>query len=558
MKIRFSIVILAVCFGILSSAHQLRHPRHTVKSNQPQIGNPIAPVGGTFTIQLDSQPQSLNPMRTPDGYGQQVEGYCFDSLLQHNIQTYDYEPSLAEKWEVSKDGKSYTFYLRKHAKFTNGEPITAADVKFSFDAFNNPSLADAVEKVYFENIDHVDVLGPYKVRFVVKKKYFLNLDVISGMAILPKTAYGNPSNHMAHEIVGSGPYKLERYEIGKQIVLVRNDDWWGFKTPQNSGYYKFKKIVFKIITDENAKLEAFKRGDLDFLGLSPEQFVKKTDGAPWGQTIFKRQVKNSAPQGQAFIGFNLKNPLFKDRQVRRALSLLFNRPLLIQKFFYDKYEVARGPWYSKSPDADPKAKPYAYNPKLARELLKKAGWADTNHDGVLDKMVDGHRVDFRFTILNAGGPWARYLTIYQQDLKKAGIDVAIKVEDWNSFETSMDERKFEAVALAWGGVVYNDPKQIWSSSSNSKTGSNFISYSNPEVDRLIDQARVELNTKKRLPLMHKIFSLIRNDYPYIFLWSPNYSLYAYDKRMLMEVPTYKYGVGTETWWTTPSASVSPQ
>ena len=542
MRIHFLILSLLLVFGAAGNARQLRH-------KEPIIGNPSAPVGGTFTTTIDAEPQSLNPLRTADGYGQAIESYCFDSLLQHNVETYDYEPSLAEKWNVSKDGKTYTFYLRKNAKFHNGEPVTAADVKFSFDAYNNPKLADAAEKVYFENIDHVDVLGPYKVRFIVKRKYFLNLDTISGMSILPKSEYSDPNKHMVHEMIGSGPYKLAKFDQGKEIVLVRNDDWWGFKTPENKGSYKFKKVVFKIIMDSTAKLEAFKRGDLDYLGLTPEQFEKKASGSPWGQTIFKRQVENSIPQSQAFIGFNLSNPLFKDVRVRKALSLLFNRPLLIQKFFYNKYEVAHGPWYSKSPDADPKAKSYAFNPEKARELLKEAGWADTNHDGVLDKVINGRRVDFRFSIINGGGPWTRWLTIFQQDLKKAGIVLSLKVVDWNSLETAIDSGKFEAVAMAWGGVVYNDPKQIWSSSSHTKSGSNFIGYSNPKVDKLIDQARTELNTKRRLPMMHKIYSLIRNDYPYIFLWSPKYSLYAYDKRMQMMKPTYKYDIGTSTWWT---------
>ncbi len=554
--LQFSAVIAGLfCFLFVPNAlaapkhlrgHFVGH--HQMRPSEDVIGNPNAPVGGTFSTTLDAEPDSLNPLKSTDAYGAAVQSYCFDTLLQHNIQNYQYEPSLAVRWSVAPNGKYYTFWLRKDAKFTDGEPVTASDVKFSFDAFNNPKLADAVNEVYFQNIASAKVLGPYEVRFYVKRKYFLNLDTIATMDILPKSVYGNPKKNMSRQIVGSGPYKLAKFNQGQEIVLVRNNNWWGFKTPQNRGFYKFKKIIFRVITNQTAQLEALERGDLSFLGLTPEQFVKKTSGYPWGKKVFKRQVENSIPHTEGFIGLNFAYPLFKDVRVRRALSLLLNRKLMIQKFYFNKYSAATGPWYSKSPDADPRAKPFAYNPSLARKLLKEAGWADTNHDGVLDKMINGHRVDFRFSVINGGGPWAKILTFYQQELRKNGIQLIIKQVDWNSLETDINEGKFQAVAMAWGGVVYNDPKQIWASSSHVNGGSNFIGYSNPKVDRLINEAREDLNLRTREPMMHEIYSLIRNDYPYIFLWSPKYSLYAYDSKMHMLRPTYKYDIGTGTWW----------
>ena len=154
--------LLSVC---LPSVCLMYGPNALAARPSNIIGNPQAPVGGTFATSLDAEPDSLNPLKSTDLYGAAIQSYCFDSLLQHNIQTYAYEPSLAIKWAVGPGGKYYTFWLRKDAKFTDGKPVTAADVKFSFDAFNNPKLADALNQVYFQNISRAKVLGPYEIRF---------------------------------------------------------------------------------------------------------------------------------------------------------------------------------------------------------------------------------------------------------------------------------------------------------------------------------------------------------------------------------------------------------
>jgi microcin C transport system substrate-binding protein len=518
-------------------------------ANASVIGNPDAPVGGTEHLALVAEPSTLNPLRGVDAYSIAVESGCFDSLLDKDIETYDWIPSLAEKWEVAKDGKSITFTIRQGAKFHDGSPVTLEDIKFSFEVYFNADLADAVHRASYANIEKAEILDGGKIKFTIKKPYFKNLDVLAGLTILPKAYYGDPNKKMTKTMMCSGPYMFEKWDQGKSITLKRNPNWWGFNLPQYKGYNKAETVVYDFIHDDNARLESFKKGEVDYIDFTAEQFEKNTDGPMWGKTVFKQQVENSAPKNTPFVGFNLKNPIFADKQVRLALSKLYNRELMIQKFAFNKAIMATGPWYIQSPTADTTLKPIGFDPDGARAILKKEGWADSEKTGVLSKVINGQPTEFHFTAtLPNGGPAEKYLTIFQEDLKKSGIKMDIKVVEWNTFQKILDDRTFDAVVLAWGGQVDADPHQIWHSESDVKGGSNFIHYSNPEVDKTIDQLRGEMDRKKRMVLQKKVYRLVAEDYPYIFGWNAKYSFYGHSARMKMMKPTYKYGIGEGTWW----------
>lgn len=517
------------------------------------IGNPNAPQGGTFQMAFPSEPERLNPINSQDLYAQYVQDYVMDGLMVLNQDTYEMEPALAERYELSKDQMSYTFYLRKDAKFHDGKPVTAEDVKFSFDAVRDPKYKAVHRLPYYETIGEVEIIDPHTVKINTKKKYFLNLEVMTSVGytpIVPKHIYGDPNKKLNKELVGSGAYKLETYNKGKNIILAKNKDWWGQNVPHLKGKFNFDKIMIRFVKEENLEIEMLKKGQLDYDGLSPEAFVKKTEGAPFGTTIIKKKVENSDPtRGYGFVGWNFKNPLFQNRDVRVALAHLMNREEMNKKFRFGLSVPATGPWLYNNPHADPSVKPYLYDMAKAKELLKKAGWEDSDKNGVLDKTVDGKRQEFRFQLLFPSREVEKYFTLYKEDLKKAGIEMDLKVVEWNTFMKSLDEQKFDAVSLAWGGgSLEGDPKQIWHSESAKPGGSNFITYKNPEVDKLIDEARVELDAKKRSAMWKKIYKMIAEDAPYAFLFNEKYALYAHHKKVQMAKDTYKYAVGRYYWW----------
>lgn len=517
------------------------------------IGNPKAPQTGNFVVAIRAEPATLHPITSTDVYARMVHDFTLASLLTKDSETYEWKPYLAEKWDVSKDGKVFTFWLRKGLTFHDGHPMTAEDVKFSFDAIFEPKYNAAHLRPYYEGIAKVEIVDPLQVKFYTKELYFLNFDIAAGMSIIPKHIYSDveKSRKMNKEIVGSGPYRIEKYDKGQKIVLKKFNGWFGKNLPEFAGLYNFETISLRFVKDENVYLEMLNKGDLDFNELSPEQYMKKTEGGNWGKSVLKVKAENVTGKGYRYVGWNLENPLFKDKDVRIALAHLMNKKEMISKFRYDLSVPATGPTDVFSDYASPNIKPMDFDPKKAGELLTKAGWKDSDKDGILDKMVNGKKMDFKFSLIHSNKEYEKYLTYYKEDLKKAGIEMELKYLEWNSFLKILDEGKFEALSLAWSTGIEFDPKQQWHSSSAVPGGSNFIKYKVPEVDRLIEQARAELDRKKRIVLLRKVYERIANDAPYVFMFNEKFLLYAASSKIDRPVDSYKYSMGSDYWFAKP-------
>ncbi len=508
---------------------------------------------GSFYTNISGEPTTLNPLTATDAGAQEVQSYILEGLLDRDIDTYEWKPALATKWEISEDKKTYTFTLRQGVKWSDGKPLTVEDVKYSFDAIFDPSLNTAHIRPYYESIEKVEIVDPQTVRFHVKDEYFKNFDVAAGLTIIPKHFYADANRKKDHNkiLIGTGPYKLTEYEKGKRIVLDRNEDWWGRKDPNEGKTWNYPRLILRFIQEENVKLESFKKGDLDYIGLMPDSYIKKTEGDQWGKTLFKVKTVNKAPKGYTFIGWNLKHPILSDKKVRRALAMLFNRDLAMEKFEFNLKAHADGPIEPSSDYHPPKLAPIGFNPTEALKLLTAAGWKDTDADGLLDKVIAGKKTQFSITILEPLADYVKYLTIFKEEAKKVGVELEIKQIEWNSFVKLLDERKFDAVRLAWGaGSVDPDLKQIWHSASQAG-GSNFNHFSNAEVDRLIDQSRKIHDRAKRIPLVHRMVELISAEDPYLFLFAGKDTLYAHDARIQKTRDTFTYGVGTQYWTLAP-------
>lgn len=510
------------------------------------LGKPDAKAGGTFTWSLGAEPQSINPLSIQELVSQWTADYVMEGLLYLNPETLQYEPQLAENYEISKDGLTYTFYLRKGAKFSDGSPVTATDVKFSIDCVKDPAYKATARLPYYQDVESVTAIDTTTVKIKMKKKYYKNLEVLGTQGFTPivsQKIYGDPAKKFGdNSMFGSGPYKVEAYNRGKNIILVRNPEWWGANVKELKGLAKFERVQLRFIKEQNLELEMMRKGQQDMMwDVRAENFEKKAVGEPFGTTIQKLQVENMRPKNYSFIGWNNRNPLFKDKNVRVALAHLLNRKLLIEKFLYGKSAEAVGPYYYGSPFTPSDLKPIEFNVEAAKNLLKKAGWTDKEKKGVLQKEIDGKVTEFRFTLLLPNREVEKYFTIYKEDLKKAGIEMDIKLLEWSAFERLLNEQKFDAVTLSWGGgSVEDDLTQIWHSESSKPGGSNFVGYSNSQVDKMIDQARGEINEGKRKVLWQKITRLIAEDAPYAFMFSPKYDLFLLNKKVGYDKPTFKY------------------
>lgn len=533
-------IVLCVCLfhGVI----------HSVEIGVP---SPKAKVGGNFSMNLIGEPNTLHPITSSDLYARYVHYLTVDVLADYNFTTYEMEPHLAEKWEISKDGKEYTFFLRKNLKFHDGKPVTAEDVKFSFDIIFDPKYEAGHLRPYYENIEKAEVLDPLTIKFYAKNTYFKNFEQIATLFVLPKHVYGDVSKYkkMNRDIVSTGPYKIEKYDKGDKIILKRFDDWYGFSDKAFKGLYNFERMTLKFVNDETLSLEMLKKGELDFTPLRAEAYQLKAVGEPWGKKILKVKYENMEPKSWAFYGWNLTNPLFKSKKVRLALTHLMNREEMIKKFMFGYAKPAVAPMWYQNVYAPTGIKPVSFDPARAQKLLKEEGWADTDKNGILDKVIDGVKREFRFTLIYPNKNIEKFHTWYKEDLKKAGIEMELKLVEWSAFEPLLQEKKFEAFTMAWGGGDQDpDPKQIWHSSSIQGGGSNFVGYSNAEVDKLIDEARLELKREKRIKMIRKVYEKIAEDIPYTWWFNSTHEFYGVSSRIKRPGDALKYKLGYQSWW----------
>ncbi len=512
--------------------------------------NRSAPKGGIMNYNLDAEPESLHPIMAGDQYSTYVHGFVFDTLCTNSEKTWEPVGRIADKWEIGKDGLTFTFFLRPDVFFHNGENVTAEDVKFSLAAIREPKHQALNLISYYEKIKDVTVIDKYTIKFTASEKYFKNFSVICGMLILPKSVYGNveKSVKMQKEMIGSGPYKLEKYDKGQLITVKKFDKWYGDKTEDSKGFYNVDQVNFRFTKDDTIVVERLKKGDIDYhYWAQPDGFLK-AKGPQFGKSVFANKVENKQPKRLSFIGFNFKKPMFKDKNVRLAFAHLVNRDELNKKFFENMSLLATSPVYVKS-DQAPDVKPIKFDPKKAKELLSASGWKDEDKNGILEKMIDGQKVELRITWIYARKESEKWWTTVKEDVKRAGIEIELKYLEWNSFVKSIEDANFDMISMGWGGGdVEPDPKQIWHSQSIGKGGSNYISYSNPEADKLMDEARAELDPKKRSVLYKNLYKIIAEDVPYVFLFNPKFELYANSDKMKKPGQTFNYDIGYSGWW----------
>ncbi len=517
--------------------------------------NPAAPKGGVLNYHLDAEPESLHPIMKGDLYTRYYNRYAQDVLCENDFNTWAFVPRLAESWTVSPNGLEFTFKIRKEAFFHNGEPVTADDVKFSLEAIRNPKH-EALDMIpYFETFTKIEVIDKKTIKFIAKEKYFQNMNSLCSFYVIPKSVYGDieKSVKLLKSSVGAGPYKFEKNDKGQMIVLKKFDKWYGKDVPYWKGYFNFDQINMKITKEDNILNEKLKKGELDYAQIPSTDAYLKITGKPFKQVFNSEKftalaVINEMPKSYGYIGFNFLDPILKDKNVRTAFAHLVNREEINKKFAEGVNNLATSP-VPVNTKQSPDRKPLEFNPIKAKDLLTKAGWADSDKNGVLDKMIDGKKVELKLTFIYANKDSEKQWTIVKEDCKKAGVDLDLKLLEWNSFIKAVDERKMQLWAMGWGGGdVEGDPKQIYHSSSSAKGGSNYGSYANPEVDKLIDQGRGELDQAKRNEIFKKAYTLIADDVPYVFMFNRKYEYYSISKKVKSPGETFKYDFGYRTWW----------
>ncbi len=497
-----------------------------------------APVDGDWLIShLSAEPATLNPITATDAYASNIDEYIYESLLKRDEKTMELVPVLAEGWEISDDHLQYLFHLKKNIRWQDGQPFTAQDILFSFERIKDPKVDAAHLRNYYQDIERLEIIDDYTVRYHYRIPYFKALEFCGGIPIVPAHLFKDSDNFNQHPIgrqpVGTGPYRLLHWETGKEIVLTRNEAYWGEKPHLN-------RIVFKIITDSTVALQVLKQGGMDFMGLRPIQWVRQTQTKRFDENFQK--LKYPLPS-YSYIGWNTRRPMFADRRVRLAMTLLLDREMILKKVLFGLGTVVSGTFYINSPEYDHNLKPHPYDPKAAVELLKAAGWEDHDGDGVVDR--EGVPFAFEF-LISAGSKFGEQIaTILQENLKGVGIKTAIRKLEWAVFVQRIEDHNFDACTMGWSLGWDTDPYQLWHSSQADK-GSNFVGFQNEEADRLIEAARQEFDPLKRRQMYYRFSEILYEEQPYTFLFTTD-ALVAVARRF-QNVIVYPMGLTPRQWW----------
>jgi len=476
----------------------------------PPRGPSIPAYGDTLVDSTIGEPSTLIPILATDTASHEVAGLVYNGLVKYD-RDLNVVGDLAESWEITPDGLTITFHLRRGVKWHDGADFTSRDVLYTYHVTIDPKTPTAYAED-FKQVKLAQAPDPYTFRVTYGKPFAPALPSWGG-AILPAHLLEGKDitrSPLSRKPVGTGPYRFKEWIAGQKIVL---ESYHGYF----EGRPRIDRYVYRVIPDPATMYMELKAGGLDMMQLSPVQYRRQTDTPDFRARFNKYRYPASS---YVYLGYNLRNPLFADRRVRQAITSAINKDEIVQGVLLGMGRVAHGPFKPGTWAWNPSVKDFDFNPERARALLAEAGWNRLNADGVL--MKNGRPL--RFTILTNQGNDQRLKTaqIIQQRLGKVGIEVKIRVLEWASFITHfIDKGNFEAVLLGWTITPDPDLFDVWHSSKTGPKELNFIGFKNPEVDRLIEQGRNTFDIGRRKECYYRIQEILAREQPYTFLYVPD-------------------------------------
>lgn len=449
----------------------------------------------------------LNPVLATDSASGDINGMVYNGLVKYN-KDLELTGELAESWDVSGDKLKITFYLRKGVRWHDGHEFDSGDVKYTYDILK----ASATRTPYSSKFDRVTRLStPDRYTVIVEySKPFAPALESWGMGVLPEHVFSgtdintNPRNR---DPIGTGPYRFVSWRTDDRIVLEANSDYF-------EGRPGIDRVIYRIIPDLSVQLMELKKGTLDWMEPTPDQWVKETNIESFKEEYSRYRYPSFT---YTYMGYNLNNDLFKDINVRKAISLAVDKQKLIDAVLLGLGSIASGPYPPVSWAYNEDIKDDGYNPEKANKLLEESGWVINPKTGIREK----NKKQFSFTLITNQGNKMRKLSceIIQAQLKAVGIDVRVRIQEWSSFiHQYIDKRQFDAIVIGWSLPVDPDNYSTWHSSQRSEGQYNFTGYSNPEVDRLLEQGRTEFDMNKRKKIYRRLHEILADEQPYLFLY----------------------------------------
>jgi len=548
--------------------------------------NPEAPKGGTLRMWAPETFDTLNGFSVK---GVEAAGLAmiYDTLMeQSNDEPFTMYGNLAATVEAPDDRSWVQFTLRPEAKWSDGQPVTAHDVVWTFETLT--TKGKPLYKAYYANVSKVEAIDDHTVKFTFDMANNRELPLIVGqLTVLPKH-YWEGKDFEATTLeppIGSGPYKVGAVVPGRSIEFVRNKEWWGRDLPVNKGRYNFDRITFDYYRDREVSLEAFFAGEYDFRQEFTAKLWATAYDAPAIKDgrIVKKEIANGLPVGMQAFAFNLRRKKFQDIAVRKAINYAFDFEWSNKQFAYSAYTrtdsyfdnsemAATGlpegreleileQFRGKVPDSvftEEFKLPVTDgtgnnrdNLKTAMQILDAAGYV-MGKDKVRVHKDTGERLEFELLVSNSNATFERWFLPLKQNLERLGIAATLRVVDASQYTNRELAFDYDVIVASWpqSNSPGNEQREFWGSDRADMQGSrNYLGIKDPVVDKLIEMI-VSAPTREELVLRCKALDRVLQHHWYVV---PNWHISAWrvsywDKFAMPEVQApYALGVA-DTWW----------
>ena len=590
--------LLAACAPVTWAAHgyalwgDMKYPPGFIHFDYV---NPDAPKGGEIRLVSNlrlSTFDKYNPFTIRGAAPAYLSQLMFDSLLAGSL---DEEGAgyglLAEDVAVAPDGLSATFKLRKNARFHNGDPVLAQDVKHSYDTLIGPHTSPAY-KTLLVDVAGVDVVDDRTVRYRFRQANRELPLTVGGLPVFSrKWGQGKPFNEVVMEPpIGSGPYKIGPVKFGKDITYVRDTDYWAKDLNVRRGTGNFDRINVKIYKDNTARLEALKAGEFDLMAFySAGDWARRVNGKRFDTgELVKGEFQHKLPTGFQSYVLNTRRPLLQDVRVRQALGLAVDYEWMNRQMFYNSYQRVRGlfgntscaatgtpsaeelalmtPWRGKIPDAafgpadepprtdrphDPAVGGLRENLRRAQKLLADAGW--TVQNGTL-RNAQGQPFLLEYLDSNEGG--ARVVTPWMRNLEKLGVTLRFRPVDFALYQQRLQKFDFDVTTIAYAGTA--NPGQEYadlfgSQAADTEDSGNLAGVKSPAVDALLDRMVSAKTKPDYLAACRALERVITHSHVFIPQWFSGTHRMAYNAWRLQKpkvTPPYFRGEAwaIDAWW----------
>ncbi len=500
------------------------------------IGDPRALKGGLLRDHFADFPGTLRVVgpEANNASISAINAMVYETLLSLHPSTQEYIPSLATHWQVSADKMTYRFRINPNARFSDGKPVTSDDVIATYDFLMDKTLQAPMEQITYSKFERPVAESKYIVRVHAKELNWRNLLYFSAsLQVMPahilKTINGDKYiKEFNYKLMpGSGPYLVRDEDIvkGKSVTVRRRKDYWAEKARVNVGMSNFDELRFVVVRDENLAFEMFKKGELDYYPVArARQWVEELNFETIQRGLVqKRKIFNNVPQGVQGFAMNTRRPPFDDVRVRKAMALLLDRPQLIQKIMFNQY-LPLNSYHAGGPYENPSNPKNEYNPQEALKLLAEAGWSGHDSQGRLTK--NGQPLELE--LLYNSKTWEPHLTVYQEDLRKVGINLNLRLITPETHFQMVNQRRFQMALMGWTGLTFPNPETSWHSSlADPDNTNNITGFKNARVDELCKLYDKTFDVAERFREIREIDGILANSYQYVLMWSAPYTRIVY-------------------------------